>query len=460
MFMNKFFLSGLLLFLAPAMVLAADFSDVPEDYKYHTAIRWLQAEGIVQGYEDGTFRPENTVSRAELLKVIAHPLIQNLINTNPYFQPHDAAYYNNVGLVAADPEKAAELCSGEDSPSKCEYDYDWYVECMYGEARFSDTEPGAWYQPYVCEMRRHKYISGYSDGTFHPGQTVNFAEAAKMISRRFDSWIGVHSITELPEPEGERWFFRYIVALYENGAVPSDITSPEHLVTRGEMAEILYQLSKDTINYNYDLINFYDYKAKIPDKFPIRNDNYMHILQTHINREKALKEAVEREAWVLNTNYTTKLIKNYFVVVKGPYGSPEAAGEIPQGTYVKNAGELIWPEKSKHDPLMYPPGLLQAFAGDAGEEDVEAGEIEIKWQYVQRNMCDAFAPGYMFYLFKDGNQVKRISGKAEKSIEMYVKEHTPLQITGLSPVMFIVSDYKNDKGATGTIDRKEPCLAE
>lgn len=42
------------------------FSDIPSPSWYTQAVQNLAEKGIVQGYDDGTFRPENTVNRAEM----------------------------------------------------------------------------------------------------------------------------------------------------------------------------------------------------------------------------------------------------------------------------------------------------------------------------------------------------------------------------------------------------------
>lgn len=96
-----------------------------------TAIEYLYEHGIVGGYPDGTFKPGNTVNRAELLKILAaregmHP-------------------------------------QGEK-----------YRDC------FPDVKT-EWFAPYVCYAKEQGWVSGYPDGTFRPGNTVNTAEAVKII---------------------------------------------------------------------------------------------------------------------------------------------------------------------------------------------------------------------------------------------------------------------------------------
>jgi len=46
------------------------FNDVPEDHFYYHSIIAAASSGLVNGYEDGTFRPDNTITRAEVVTVI------------------------------------------------------------------------------------------------------------------------------------------------------------------------------------------------------------------------------------------------------------------------------------------------------------------------------------------------------------------------------------------------------
>ncbi len=46
------------------------FTDVPGDHDYAQAVNYAVAAGIVNGYEDGTFRPENNITRAEVVTMV------------------------------------------------------------------------------------------------------------------------------------------------------------------------------------------------------------------------------------------------------------------------------------------------------------------------------------------------------------------------------------------------------
>ena len=49
---------------------AAGFSDVAEDSKYAKAITTLNTLGVINGYEDATFKPDNNVTRAEFTAML------------------------------------------------------------------------------------------------------------------------------------------------------------------------------------------------------------------------------------------------------------------------------------------------------------------------------------------------------------------------------------------------------
>ena len=45
------------------------YSDLYEEHPHYYSIKFLSEEGILAGYDDGSFKPENTINRAEFLKI-------------------------------------------------------------------------------------------------------------------------------------------------------------------------------------------------------------------------------------------------------------------------------------------------------------------------------------------------------------------------------------------------------
>ena len=109
-------------------------SDI-EGTKYEEAIAKLVALDTIEGYEDGTFKPENTITRAELATVITFIL----------------------GL-----QDAADLA--KDNPT-----------------RFSDVKVNEWYTGYINIAANENVIAGYPDGTFRPNEKVSYSEAVTML---------------------------------------------------------------------------------------------------------------------------------------------------------------------------------------------------------------------------------------------------------------------------------------
>ena len=64
------FVVALVVLILPLTALASTFSDVSPGHANQGAIEYLVYTGTLQGYSDGTFQPENSINRAELMKVL------------------------------------------------------------------------------------------------------------------------------------------------------------------------------------------------------------------------------------------------------------------------------------------------------------------------------------------------------------------------------------------------------
>lgn len=107
-------------------------SDV-EDSPFEEAVTTMGLYGIVDGCGDGTFRPTQALTRAELC----------------------ALFVKAMRYPAADGELPA----------------------------FSDVAGDSWYAPYVGAMFRLGLVEGYEDGTFRPGDPVSHEEFLVLLGR-------------------------------------------------------------------------------------------------------------------------------------------------------------------------------------------------------------------------------------------------------------------------------------
>jgi hypothetical protein len=177
------------------------FSDVHPDNPYYNALVYLKGNGIVSGYPDGSFKPDNTINRAELTKIIVGAAYtEKDISDCPAFYTNQSDY-----RVILFPDVVFMMVGG--------------------------NEP-AWYFNYVCVGKHEGFIGGYPDGSFKPSNEINFAEAAKIITKGLGQDIA----------EGTPWYKGYVEKLADNGAIPTTIARFDQKITRGEMAEIIYRI--------------------------------------------------------------------------------------------------------------------------------------------------------------------------------------------------------------------------
>ncbi len=172
----------------------ASFSDVPSTHPNADAIVYVQTQGIVSGYPDGTYGPDAKINRAEFTKIV-------------------------IGLPLTD--DALRLCD-------------------YSTLAFNDTDKNAWYAPYLCFAAEQKIIGGYPDGSFRPADQINFVEASKILANVFFS--------RSESTDGSVWYKLPVTGLGNLNAIPVSITRFDQNITRGEMAEMIYRLKTEKTN--------------------------------------------------------------------------------------------------------------------------------------------------------------------------------------------------------------------
>ncbi|MBC7324075.1 MAG: S-layer homology domain-containing protein, partial [Moorella sp. (in: Bacteria)] len=109
------------------------FKDLKGNAWYAGAVTAAAANGLVKGYEDGTFRPEKTITREEMAAMLV---------------------------------RAMNLPAGEAKPA------------------FKDNDKiSAWARNSVAAAAASGLVKGFEDGTFRPGAAASRAECAVMVYR-------------------------------------------------------------------------------------------------------------------------------------------------------------------------------------------------------------------------------------------------------------------------------------
>lgn len=178
------------------------FSDVDSSNPNYTAIMDLKSRGIIGGYSDGTFKPNQEVNRVEALKIIL------------------------LGAKIEVPDATTSLT-------------------------FKDTNSSEWYAKYLLKAVELKIVQGYADGTFKPTQTVNLAENLKMLinTKQIDlSGITVNTDPYADTPATE-WYAKFIQYAKEHNWVTADSSNkvyPGQGMTRGKLAQLIYNSLQTT----------------------------------------------------------------------------------------------------------------------------------------------------------------------------------------------------------------------
>ena len=178
------FLTGTLLFFSTQMVFAQTFSDT-DGILAQEAIVTLVSEGILSGYEDGTFRPDNAITRAEASAVIVKAMNPGTTN----------------------------LREAPSSPFRDLTDYDWAKSQIdYAVAK--------------------GIISGYNETTFTPGNNITYYELSTIL------------VNALDVPESEitgSWPDNYYNKATELGIFKKlGAISPARSATRGDVALMVH----------------------------------------------------------------------------------------------------------------------------------------------------------------------------------------------------------------------------
>lgn len=194
--MKKQIIIGVTIGLLLPSAAQANFPDVPENHPNYKAITYLKANQIVEGNPDGTFKPQNTLNRAELTK---------------------------IAVLSAELPLVSDL------------------NC------FPDVSKDAWFAPFVCTAKAFNIVQGYPDGTFKPSNQINRAEAFKIISESQNLPTTSSSSQVAQDSYGDydsnQWYSGYLNHLSEQNYLPFKLNiQASKELQRREFSEIYYRL--------------------------------------------------------------------------------------------------------------------------------------------------------------------------------------------------------------------------
>ena len=172
--------------------LAAIPSDIGGHWAQGTIIQWT-SKGYISGYEDGTFKPDNSITRAEFVRLVNQSMGYTKTG-NAYFSDVSSSYwgYNDIqkGVAAGyvrgdgngkfrpnDPvsrQEAAVMIS-----QICGLGQDFSAAAKYTDYRYIPS----WAAGYVGAVSKAGIMSGYPDGDFKGDRYLSRAEAVIALDK-------------------------------------------------------------------------------------------------------------------------------------------------------------------------------------------------------------------------------------------------------------------------------------
>ncbi|MGP1567116.1 MAG: S-layer homology domain-containing protein [Peptoanaerobacter stomatis] len=165
------------------------FSDIDNHYAKQTILNWVD-KGLIKGYDDGTFKPNKNITRAEFVHIISD--------------------YLNLT------EKS--------------------------EVSFKDVPNDAWYFDDLSKVVNKKLINGYEDNTFRANKNITRQEACVIVAKMSDNLTKVKDVHFTDENSFPSWAKENIIKLAQAGIISgySDTTfKAKNNITRAEIVIVL-----------------------------------------------------------------------------------------------------------------------------------------------------------------------------------------------------------------------------
>jgi LPXTG-site transpeptidase (sortase) family protein len=177
-------------FLVLPLAQAEAFTDT-QNTRYNVAFEYLQDRGVVQGYSDGSGKPNAPINRAETLKVLLQARSQ---------------YASRV---------------------------QWFRTHLPISPLYKDMSQSDWYAPYLETAYESDLITGYPDHTFRAGKSVTVEEAVVLMMRVYG---------ESDSEQGSEWFTNDVKnALQKNLIAKEETLYLGEPMTRGQFFDMVYR---------------------------------------------------------------------------------------------------------------------------------------------------------------------------------------------------------------------------
>jgi endo-1,4-beta-xylanase len=192
------------------------FNDVPSTHTFYASVRCLACRGIVSGYADNTFRPDNLVTRGQLAKIVSNAANFAEPPEAQIFQdvPPDHTFYEWINRLTNRGYMSGYTCGSPGEP--CVNNRPYFrpfnnatraqtSKIVSNAARYNDPPAGQTFEdvppthPFYTEIQRlasRNIMGGYNCGGpgepcindrpyFRPYNDVTRGQSAKIVANTF-----------------------------------------------------------------------------------------------------------------------------------------------------------------------------------------------------------------------------------------------------------------------------------
>ncbi len=212
------------------------YSDVAEDHWAYSWVDYMHGKGYIHGYPDGTYRPDQNITRAEFVTIL------------------------NYVLNSRNP----------------------------ANKDFTDVTNEDWFYDQIQWAAGAGYLSGYSDGSAKPNQYITREEAAVVVSKAYHLKVNEGGESYADADEASDWALPFIKTLTNNAILNGDGNGtfrPKDNILRAEVAVMIAKAEQNPDLEKEELV--------YPDSLTKTEDGYTLSGITVKNLDKDMKVSVE-----------------------------------------------------------------------------------------------------------------------------------------------------------------------
>lgn len=238
----------------PVPSINSGFQDVPSGQSYTEAVLWAYQNGIVGGYSNGCFGPEDNVTREQMAAIICAyveykgGLTSKMADISSYpdaarvsdFAQDAMRWIVGTGLIQGKSDGLLDP-QGNITRAECAVILERYME------PFSDVKYSMWCAENICLVNLSSLMTGTSENIFSPSDSLARAQFATIMYRMENSpEVSFSDIFSDVMPDS--WFADSVIWASQAGLVTgygdTGLFGPGDYINREQLAVVLYRYAQ------------------------------------------------------------------------------------------------------------------------------------------------------------------------------------------------------------------------